>query len=226
MNSPRYLPHLLAGFALLPASPAPAETFTFQDGDGGAYSDMAGTTINNDTNINFGAHFLLTIRTHDMQGLIRFPDIIGSAPGQIPPGSTINSATLGVTMYNVQEDPAESTVHQIYVSWDETTHGLAFYGQTGPHYGPAVATLPVDDPLAVISCDITSIVQHWADGDANRGVMIRNDVAPPGSESSLTHYYSDDTAERSWRPRLTVDFAPPEVAVEPTTWGKVKALYR
>jgi hypothetical protein len=205
---------------------AHAEIVSFQDGDGGAYSGMAGTTINNDTDIVFGTHFLLTIRTDDMQGLVHFPGIIGNEPGQIPPGSTIHSATLTVTMYNVQEEPAESSIHEVYVGWDEGTFGLSFYGQPGPHYGPAVGTIPVNDPAEETSGDVTSIVQHWADGDANRGIMIRNDVAPAAGAFTLTHYYSDDAQDPSWRPKLIVEFTAPNVAVEPLTWGKIKALYR
>jgi len=160
-----------------------------------------------------------------MQSLIRFPDIIGSNAGQVPPGSTINAAILSVTMYNVEvagEELGDTSIHEVYVPWYESMGGQAFYSVPGPHYGPAVGMIPAYDLLEVTSGDVTSIVQHWADGGANRGVMLRNDVTP----TQITRYYSDDATDPSWRPRLTVEFTPPEVAVEPTTLGRVKAQYR
>ena len=199
-----------------------ADVLTFQHGDGGGYSGTLGTTIGPEAAANFGVHFLLTIRTYYYQSLVCFPDIIGENPGQIPPGSTINSATLSVTMYDVRENSGDNSIHEVYVPWDENTVGLEFYAGAGTLYGPAVGTVPVTDPLEVTSGDMTAIVQHWADGAANHGIMLRTPDAE--EDDRITRYYSDDAQTPSDRPKLTVDFTPPLVAVEQSTWGRVKAL--
>src|SRR5512134_2668089 len=115
MAAPRCL---ISALLLMTATCSYADTLTFQHGDGGAQSEILGTTINSNTSTNFGVHFLLTVRSYDMQGLVRFPDIIGSNPGQIPPGSTVQSATLGLTMYDVaieNETLGEGHIHEVYV---------------------------------------------------------------------------------------------------------------
>lgn len=209
---------------MLASTPARADTLTFQHGDGGAFSEMLGTTIGPEAGANFGNHFLLTIRTYYYQSLVCFPDIIGGNPGQVPPGSTILAATLTVTMYNVLESSGDSYIHEVYVPWDESTIGLGFYAAPGTLYGPAAGVIPPAAPAEVTGGDLTSIVQHWAGGAPNHGFMIRND-APPEQET-ITRFYSDDAQVPAERPLLTIEFTAPIVAVEPTTWGKVKALYR
>jgi len=217
---------VLAAVSLMLATHAFADTLTFQQGDGGAYSTTDATYIN-ESNFNFGSSIVLTVVSGDVHALIRFPDIVGINPGQIPPGSTIISASLTMTMYSVWNLFGVTHIHEVYVDWAESTvHGFGFYALPGPHYGPAVGSILPNDPLGVTSGDMTSIVQHWADGDANRGVMLRTEMMPPPDDIYITQYFSDDASEMAWRPKLVVEFTPPEVAVEPTTWGQVKALYR
>src|SRR4026209_779419 len=52
-------------------------------------------------------------------GLIRFDGIFGTAPGQIPPDASIQSATLTVRTSN-DSDPV--WFHRMLVPWDETNH--------------------------------------------------------------------------------------------------------
>jgi hypothetical protein len=218
---------LAAAASLILATSAVADTLTFQQGDGGAYSTTDATTINSETAVNFAASSVLTVTAGTVQALIRFPGIFGSNPGQIPPGSTIISASLTVTMYGTPNIVTTTNIHEVYVDWDESTvTGVGFYALPGPHYGPAVGSIPPSAPLEFTSGDMTSIVQHWSDGAANRGVMLRTEVPPPPDDLYITQYYSENAPDPYWHPMLTVEFTAPQLAVEPTTWGKVKALYR
>jgi hypothetical protein len=216
------VPLVLAALLLIAAT-ASADTLSFQQGDGGAYSTTDATSLNRTSN-NYGSELGIGAQlggTDSIESLLRFPDIIGSHTGQILPGSTIISASLQMTMIDAPLSPVPTDIHEVFAAWDENTvTGNSFYAQPGTLYGPKVGTMPVSVPLGQVSADVTSLVQGWAAGATNFGLMFRLSV--PG----LTIYYSDDAPELGWRPRLTVEFTPPIVAVEQTTWGKVKSLYR
>jgi hypothetical protein len=206
---------------------ADADTLTFQEGDGGAYSSTAATTITAYTSGNQSTYFIVTIVNFDLDNsvaaLVRFPDIVGDNPGQIPPGSTITSASLGMTVYIDTPPPGTPEIHKVLVEWDESTvSGISFWSAPTP-IGPSVGTMPTGEVNTVVSGDVTSLVQDWADGEPNAGVMIR---ALSVEGMSFTQYYSDDAVAPSTRPKLTVAFTPPIVPVESTTWGRLKALYR
>ena len=53
-------------------------------------------------------------------GLIRFDNIFGPGPGQIPFGSVINSATLTVEVNNASTAIAQIRLHRMLVTWPET----------------------------------------------------------------------------------------------------------
>jgi hypothetical protein len=221
--------HVAVLAALLPASVTYADTLTFQQGDGGAYSETAATSIHLGIPwANYGTSGVLTVITYEMQALIRFPDILGSNAGQIPPGSSIASASLTLTMYGAPILPAPTNIHGVTAPWDENTVTAEnFYSQPGELYGPAVGSIPTHDPYGVVTGDLTPIAQGWANGGADWGVMLRLETPPTPEEGFyVTQYYSDDAPEPSWRPRLTVEFTPPATTVETSTWGRVKALYR
>lgn len=214
---------LLIGFAHV----VNADTLTFQEGEGGAYSSTGATTITAYAPGNQSTYFIVTIVNFDtdnsVAALVRFPDIVGDNPGQIPPGATVTSASLGMTVYIDTPPPGTPEIHKVLVEWDENTvNGVSFWSVPTP-IAPSIGTMPTGEVNTVVSGDVTSLVQDWADGEPNWGVMLRG----LGTEGfSIAQYYSDDAAAQSTRPKLTVAFTPPNVAVESTTWGRVKALFR
>jgi hypothetical protein len=204
-----------------------AGTLTFQQGDGGSYSTTDATFINNTAAVNHGSDVLVTAVVFDMvqqtHVMIRFPDIVGNSVGQIPPGSSITSATLTMTVYNSNPPASATDIQEILADWNESTvEGVAWNALPDPRLGPIMGTLPEGSSGDTVSGDVTSAVQDWASGGANHGVMISQ---PLVFGFYISQYHSDDAAMQSARPKLTVEFSSP-VAVEPTTWGKVKALYR
>lgn len=214
---------LLVPSILIVTQQSNADTLSFQEGDGGAYSSTAATFITYEGATVWGSHFILEVLTHDEQTLIRFPDIIGGNPGQIPPGSTIVSATLSLTKYIAVFETAASNIHKMLVPWDENA-GVPL---PGPLWGPFLGQLPDVELGEITSGDVTAPVQDWADGEANWGIMLRLETPQMPEEGfHRCQYFSDDAAELVRRPKLTVEFTPPVVAVESTTWGRVKTLYR
>jgi hypothetical protein len=211
---------------LSPVASRGSQTLTFQDGDGGAYSSTQGAMIlpglstgSDGSGPTIGVEGLLGQEL--AVGLLRFPDIIGNNPGQIPPGSTIESATLQVTRVNSSDFLV--SVWKMVAAWDENTvTGTDWSWMFGVFFSTFVGTVPAGTPGNHV-VDITSLVQEWSSGVANRGVMF----SPPLTESLLLQlFYSDDAPDQSTRPLLSVTFTPAPTPVESATWGKVKALYR
>jgi hypothetical protein len=227
MRTHRLSPLVLVALLFVANSTRAAETVSFQEGDGGTYSSTHATTIA-DNGINLGTGAVVSVVTFTSQALIRFPDMIGTNPGQVPPGATIVSATLTMTLSQAPNLFASNDIREAYYSWDEyTVTGASYYANAAPQYGPIAGTLPVNGPGLPTSGDASSIVQHWADGQPNHGILLhRRDPLNIEEGTYITQYSSDDAATITVRPKMTVVFTRSAVAVEPSTWGKVKALYR
>ncbi len=165
------------------------------------------------------------------QGLMRFDNIFGPGEGQIPLGSTINSASI--TLY-VTSPGSPVNFHRMLVDWNEDTASWGTFGsETDPR---AVETNGVeaastvdsavdgapgngsnrDTQLAVLPNfgDFGSALRAWANGESNFGWVIDY----TGGDG-----YDFDTSENTDvrfdggtqlglfenRPKLTVDFTPP-----------------
>jgi hypothetical protein len=195
------------GFGL--AADASALTLTYQDGDGGAYSDTQGTMIfanlpsNNhgsDADIGLAGSFIGS-------GLVSFDDIIGPNSGQVGLGSAIVEAILTVTVGN--SSALTFTAHQLLVDWDENTLTWnTLGGSPGPDGGIDYVTAAADSFVPsgtapfTFDIDVTSIVQAWADGDANYGILLL------GAGVDAFTFRSDDNATQSDRPILSVTVVP------------------
>jgi hypothetical protein len=227
MRSHRFSLLVLVALLSVASSSRADETVSFQEGDGGAYSATHATTIS-DNGINLGSNSFLSVTTFSSQALLRFPDMIGTNPGQVPPGATIISATLTMTLSQAPSEFASNDIREAYYSWNEyTVTGASYYANAAPQYGPIVGTLPVNGPGLPTSGDATAIVQHWSDGQPNNGILLhRRDPLNIEEGFYITQYSSDDASTVTVRPKMTVVFTRSPVAVEPSTWGRVKALYR
>ena len=139
-------------------------------------------------------------------GLVRFADIFGSGAGQIPPGSTIQSATLAVTVFEAGVTPG-ANVNEVLVDWDEgtVTYNL-FGGDAGvqaDEYGTLVGTAPF--AIGTSSIDVTASLTAWSAAPAdNRGWVFRP-VNNNGVDIRSAEYVTTPTE----RPTLTVTFVPP-----------------
>ncbi|MHC4356570.1 MAG: hypothetical protein ACYS0H_28055 [Planctomycetota bacterium] len=230
---------LVGGLCMVMAGIAGAQVVTtsFQNGADG-YTGTFDRTISdrNDHNLDGSEvvnDFLDGYKTdssNDEQRLIRFDNIIGSDPGQIPAGATVLSGELIVTtslVSNAQTggpygvagllQPFDSTT-SYFVDFTSTTNLVS----RGAWWQDGSATRPVggygrQHPGNTDSAGVTSLVQSWADGAENHGLTIQaglpdliNEQAntTDGWSIRTTGYPSSDS-----RPKLEVTYTTSPVEI-------------
>ena len=142
----------------------------------------------------------------DAFGLIRFDGIFGSGPGQVPPGSTITSATLTLQVFNSSVAPA-GTVNVSLADWSEATATWNNFGGDAGVDPSEYGTLVGDAPLAMgaANLDVTASVQAWALAPAgNFGWVYR-----PNSTDGVQVRSAEYTTTPSERPRLSITYSAP-----------------
>jgi hypothetical protein len=145
------------------------------------------------------------------QALIRFDDIIGHGPGQVPPGSTVTSAVL--TLHCNDDGGGKIYVHRVLADWDAAsinwdTAKLGGNTEGGMQADDKEATAPfgsfASNRTGVYEIDILPAVKLWVSGQAkNHGLALTSDS---------TNGWDFDTSEAEevdHRPMLTVTFTPP-----------------
>ncbi len=179
-----------------------ARRFAFQEGvDGGQglYSGVADVQLAENqpnTNLPIGANpetegLLVDFDggTANSQVLLRFDNIFGSGPGQIPLGSKIAAARLVLDTNNPGDG---GTFHRLLTSFDANTdtwnsfaNGVAprnttagvqadgFEALAGFESQVGVAAGNSDPDAGVTIIGVTADLQAWANGEANNGWMIK-----------------------------------------------------
>jgi hypothetical protein len=189
---------------------------TFENGAGG-YSGTQDTGIFSIApNVNFGTEVSISPDQQDAngvrQGLVRFDNIFGNGPGQIPVGSTINSAHLEMSVVNSSFSSMQMSFYRVLVPWSEATATWNSFGQIGGMQASEneVTDLPPDaiqfDPTTgTKSIDVSTSLKHWSAGQSNLGWMI---------ESASSDGWDFETSEAALgdRPRLIVDYTAPSGA--------------
>ena len=223
---------LAGGFcvALVGIAGAQVVTISFQNGADG-YTGTFDRTISerNDHNVDGSEvvnDFLDGYQTDsspDEQRLIRFDNIIGDEPGQIPAGATILSAELIVTTSLVgnAQTGGPYGVAGLLQPFDSTTSYFVDFSTTtdlvsrGAWWQDGSATRPVggygrQHPGNTDSGNVTPVVQAWVSGAENHGLVIQaglpdllNEPAntTDGWSIRTTGYPSSDT-----RPKLMVTY--------------------
>lgn len=162
-------------------------------------------------------------------GLVRFDDIIGTEPGQIPPGTAINSAIIRFFVADDTGDPVQVNQIQpftgtslddetieINTDWDETTVTYANFVQDGiaPVYGQEltenspVGEFNASSEFRLATADVTVSVQSYSDGAPNLGWLF---------EGEDVHFVGKEGAAVFGGPALTVEFIPP-AGTSVTNW--------
>ena len=200
---------------------AEEEELSFQEGDGGDYSNTENAYIENafpTVSHNFSlvaGKSGTTIKC----ALVRFPDAIGHAMEQIPHDAIITEAKLTLTNTFARNQPISAyrvtdgwTYYSIVPTW--TRRRLAFTGWTVEGCGytdesTKSRTNTIEDTVTCTQAysphdwDITAAVQAWVnDANLNKGLILEN-----RSATDLQVFYSSDEAQfESYRPILTVKF--------------------
>ncbi len=153
----------------------------------------------------------------DVQGLIRFDDIIGAGPGQVPAGAYVLNAGLRITTGDAGFADTGSRVgvaRMLQPFNDASTYSQ--YGANGPAYldgSAARATGWLETGVAVSEVRemrATHIVQGWANGQANHGLAIQYGVVTNHRNGWQIKTTGADVGQR---PALNVTYVNEPVAV-------------
>jgi PKD repeat protein len=190
---------------------------TYQEGDGGQYSDTDDATIKSmyPTMVSASGIYLETNNTpgNIRKTLIRFPKIVGCAEGQIPDNVRVINAKLrlrplgvsgqSVSVFRVLEPwrvlPTSPTWEQNLgklASWSEV--GCGYFGESSSRCDSPLAVQMLDGRPTPYEWDVTAAVQAWVDdAETNYGFVIE-------SEGSAAFYSSDHPGFPEFRPMLLV----------------------
>jgi alkaline phosphatase len=128
---------------------------------------------------NYGAVNPINVdgATPHAHAVIKFPNIFGSGPSQVPSGAVITSATLKINctntgnimkLYRLTEDWVESEV-----TWNNRKSGTAWTGAGAQ--GGSNAGVAIDGDCTALgwrTIDITQFVQEWSSGASNYGLVL------------------------------------------------------
>jgi hypothetical protein len=206
---------ILLGLSCVPMV-ATSATVRFQQGVDG-YSRTADTDVRLDqSTISFGT--AASVRADNdnpiAHGLLRFDNIVGVGPGQIPPNATISSATLTLRTIN-QGDPV--WFHRMLVPWEETNTWNTLSTSGGGLQAddiemvanPDFTFSPVSPVPRVDSFDVAASIQGWVTGTfPNYGWGITNQ----GTDGWL--FDSSENGILANRPMLEVIFFAPPQSIE------------
>ena len=141
---------------------------------------------------------LVTTSEEDIAySLIRFDDLIGDANGQIPPGSSVQSAAL---VYDVYNSGGLSEVHEMNTPWNESETWNSFQARV---YSQQVLST-ASGMMGQQSCDVTSSIQSYLNGAPNRGWVF----LPNNNDGVEIH--SSEASSPGQRPKLVVNFTAPD----------------
>lgn len=153
----------------------------------------------------------------DVQGLIRFGEIIGNGPGQVPLGAYVLNANLRLTSGSGADANTGSRVGIARMNQpftDASTYSQ--YGPDGPAYlqGSAARTTGwLEANVAnneVRNVRATRIVQDWASGQANHGLTVQYGVQTNNNNGWQIKTTGADVGQR---PALNVTYVNEPVSV-------------
>jgi hypothetical protein len=143
--------------------------------------------------------------------VIRFDDIIGKGPGQVPPGSTVTSAVL--TLHGNDAGGGKIYVHRVLADWDASnitwdTAKLGGNTEGGIQADDQEATAPfgsfASNRTGAFEIDVLPAVKLWVAGTAkNEGLAFTSD------STNGWDFDTSEAAEAERRPTLTITFTPP-----------------
>jgi len=212
-------------FAAGGPSPQADTVLTFQQGVN-SYTGTVDTWIDaqNATTSNATAATLrVDLLNYYQEALIRFDNIFGSGPGQIPAGSTITDATLTLSVPNTTNYGTAATIyfHRVLQDWAAAntynTFGAAPWNLTTGVQADGVEAAATADATpaglaqgAATAVTVTSSLQAWlADPASNHGWVLLEAV-----DDGLV-FESSEAATAANRPLLTVTFTLPAPCTGP-----------
>jgi hypothetical protein len=143
----------------------------------------------------------------ESQILMRFDDLIGPKPGQIPPKSTIHDAKLVVSAF---DEGTTVHLHRMLVPWKKTatwnalSAGITADGLEASKQKDAFTFGKISASTSAIPFEVTGAVQGWVNGTANHGWVFIN------TGGNGWDFYTSEFDDLKQRPKLVVEFTPPK----------------
>lgn len=202
-------------------APDPVRFSSFQEGVDIGYGTYTGTqdtflwqtnptTSYGDSTIDLLVDY--PTGTEASQVLLRFDNIFGNGPGQVPLGSRILSATLAVDSNN---QGAGGKLHRMVGAWSEsstwsnTGSGIQANGTEARTTYESQAGVSALSPIVVagttpVGFNVTADVKAWAAGETNRGWAI----LPWTGGTDGWAFAPSEAANPLLRPRLRIEWLP------------------
>jgi hypothetical protein len=142
----------------------------------------------------------------ESQVLMRFDDIIGTKPGQVPPRSTVHAAQLVVGAF---DEGNTVHLHRMLVPWKRTATwnnlvgGVTADGSEASPQKDGFTFGKISASTSAIPFDVADAVQAWVNGAANHGWVFIN------TGGNGWDFYTSEFDDVKQRPRLVVEFTPP-----------------
>lgn len=186
-------------------------TASFQDGVGGykgtvdleIWAVSPNTCLNGNPNASSDADN----DGGESQVLMRFDDIIGTKPGQIPPKSAVHAASLVVGAF---DEGTTVHLHRMLVPWKPTATwnslvgGVTADGLEASKQKDGFTFGKISASTSAIPFEVTDTVQAWANGAANHGWVFIN------TGGNGWDFYTAEFEDVKQRPKLVVEFTPPK----------------
>jgi hypothetical protein len=190
------------------SSTAVTKTFRQGDSSGSVVTDGGVNGATPDTNYATAGYIAVNV-TSGGHALIRFDNLFGNEPHQIPYGSIITSARVSLYLSGVASGAGPAQMHRMLVPWQDTaTYNSMTTSGPGIQHDDVEARL-VADAYANVSVGgtksfvVTSTVQDWANGAPVYGWTVwRN------STVNMNVTLSDNSVVPR-RPLLSVTYTPP-----------------
>lgn len=136
-------------------------------------------------------------------GMIRFDNIFGANPGQVPPDANIINAVLTLTVTNEGDASQTATMHELLTAFDDTKDFFEFGDKSGADPLPGqdyveepIASIPGPTVGTILNLDVTASIKRIQAGGDNFGWVF----IPGGSNG--VGIASSEAA--SGRPTLTI----------------------
>jgi hypothetical protein len=194
-------------------------TTSFQEGAAG-YAGTQDTHVRADNvGTSFGGDAVIladgdTTGGQPSQALVRFDNLFGGGPGQIPLGSTIVGATL--TLSTTDGSAATMNLHEMLQTWTETA--------TFTSLGSGVSADNVEAKSSILDSfipttagqpmdfDVTASLQAWLTNPSQNFGWV---ILPTGTDGY--QFASSENGTSGLRPLLTVQYLTAAVP-EPSSW--------
>lgn len=139
----------------------------------------------------------------ESQVLIRFDNIIGNGPKQVPKGTRIVSARMFVSAF---DQGTTVNLHRMLVpfspsaTWNSMVDGVSADGCEASRHKDSFTFGKIAANSSMIVFDVTDTVQAWASGQANHGWVFIN-TAGNGWD-----FYASEFEDIKQRPQLVIEY--------------------